>query len=234
MQLKKLQKTIGYSFKNVDLLVESLTHPSLAHEEGSKTKLHNQRLEFLGDAILQLVLTDRIYRENPDLQEGKLTQIRAHLANRHTLHRRARAIGLGKYLLLGRGEDATGGRERLSNLANTYEALIGAVYLDRGLRATKKFVLDHFAEEFANVKQKKYRQNPKGHLQEILQTRSKSSPVYRVIRESGPDHSKHFEITVEWHGKEIGRGQGSSKKRAETNAAESALAKLTKQASQPG
>src|SRR5580698_6190942 len=192
MQFQKLQRTIDYEFKNHELLVEALTHPSIAHERGTESNHHNQRLEFLGDAVLQLILTDRIYKLYPEHPEGKLTQIRA----------------------------------RLANLADAYEALLGAVYLDGGVRAARKFILTQFAEEFSNIKQTTPRQNPKGRLQELLQSHSPSGPIYRVIHESGPDHSKYFEVMVEWEGREIGRGQGASKKQAETIAAESALAAL--------
>lgn len=226
MHLQKLQKTIGYTFKDLDLLNEAITHPSIAHEHGTQNGRHNQRMEFLGDAVLQVVLTDRIYKLYTDYPEGKLTQVRAHLANRHTLFRRARAIDLGEHLLLGKGEESSGGRERLSNLADAYEALLGAIYLDGGLRAVRKFIMAQFADEFTNIKQAAPRQNPKGRLQELLQSHSPNGPTYRVIRESGPDHSKFFETVVEWEGRKIGRGEGSSKKQAETNAAEVALAAL--------
>jgi ribonuclease-3 len=226
MHLVKLQKTIGYEFKNPDLLTEALTHPSIAHERGSESNHHNQRQEFLGDAVLQLVVTDRIYKLYPDLPEGKLTQIRAHLANRHTLYHRALAIELGKHLMLGKGEESSGGRERLSNLADAYEALLGSIYLDGGVRAARKFIFAQFADEFKNIKQTTPRQNPKGRLQELLQAHSPKGPIYRVVHESGPDHSKHFEAVVEWEGRQIGRGNGSSKKQAETVAAEAALAAL--------
>jgi len=226
MHLQRLQKTIGYEFKDSDLLVEAITHPSIAHERGSESNHHNQRLEFLGDAVLQLILTDRIYKLYPDLPEGKLTQIRAHLANRHTLFQRALAIELGKHLMLGKGEEASGGRDRLSNLADAYEALLGAVYLDGGVRAARKFILTQFTDEFSNIKQTTPRQNPKGRLQELLQSHSPNGPIYRVVHESGPDHSKYFEAVVEWEGREIGRGNGASKKQAETVAAEAALAAL--------
>src|SRR5271154_6069654 len=227
MHSQKLQKTIGHEFKDFNLLVEALTHPSIAHERGSESNHHNQRLEFLGDAVLQLVLTDRIYKLYPEHPEGKLTQIRAHLANRHTLFHRAQAIDLGKHLMLGKGEEGSGGRERLSNLADAYEALLGAIYLDGGLRAARKFIHAQFAEEFSNIKHTTPRQNPKGRLQELLQAHSPSGPIYRVIHESGPDHSKHFEAVVEWEGRQIGRGNGASKKQAETIAAETALAALS-------
>lgn len=224
MHAHKLQKTIGHEFKNPALLLEALTHPSLAHEKAGNGGQHNQRLEFLGDAVLQLILTDHIYELHPDFPEGKLTQVRAHLANRHTLHRQAVAIDLGQYLLLGKGEESSGGRSRLSNLADAYEALLGAVYLDGGIRAARKFVAKQFAREFKTLKEAAPRQNPKGRLQELLQSNSAANPQYRVVHESGPDHSKKFEAVVEWQGQEIGRGCGSSKKLAEIAAAEAALA----------
>jgi ribonuclease-3 len=225
MHSQRLEKIIGHTFKNQDLFQEALTHPSLAHERGGGNH-HNQRLEFLGDAVLQLVLTDRVYGQFPTFPEGNLTQLRAHLANRHTLCRRARAIHLGEFLLLGKGEEASGGRDRLSNLADAYEALLGAIYLDGGLRAARKFIRAQFKMEFTDLKQSDRRQNPKGRLQERLQADSRANPIYRVVHESGPDHNKHFEVVVEWQEREIGRGHGSSKKQAETSAAETALAGL--------
>lgn len=223
MHIQNLQTAIGHRFKNRALLQEALTHPSLAHEKGGNGAQHNQRLEFLGDAVLQLVLTDLIFALYPDYPEGKLTQVRAHLANRHTLHRRAVAIDLGTYLLLGKGEESSGGRDRLSNLADAYEALLGAIYMDGGIRSARKFVSRQFAGEFKTLKEATPRQNPKGRLQEMLQSDSADNPQYQVIHESGPDHSKHFVAIVEWQGREIGRGQGSSKKLAEVAAAEAAL-----------
>jgi ribonuclease-3 len=226
MHLQKLEAAIGYTFKTPELLHEALTHPSLAHENGAKGNSHNQRLEFLGDAVLQLVLTDRIYKLYPLQPEGVLTQLRAHLANRHTLYRRARAIDLGKYLLLGKGEESSGGRDRLSNLADAYESLLGAVYLDGGLRAVRKLILAQFKNEFAELDATSPRENPKGRLQELLQAHFPANPFYRVVCESGPDHNKYFEIVVEWQGREIGRGRGSSKKQAESAAAAVALATI--------
>jgi len=228
MPAKRLEKIIGHTFKKPELLLEALTHPSLAHERGNNGAQHNQRLEFLGDAVLQLTLTDRIYEQYPNFPEGKLTQVRAHLANRHTLCRRAQAIKLGEFLLLGKGEEASGGRDRLSNLADAFEALLGAVYLDGGIRAARKFVAGQFAQELKQLKETSPRQNPKGELQELLQARSAANPQYRVVQETGPDHHKHFEAAVEWQGREIGRGKGASKKLAEVAAAEAALQALEK------
>ncbi len=225
MPLQKLQEIIGHTFKNADLLLEAMTHPSLTHEKGRENH-HNQRLEFLGDAVLQLMLTDRIYELHPDLPEGKLTQIRAHLANRHALFHRAKEIELGTYILLGKGEETSGGRERLSNLADAYEALLGAIYLDGGVRAARKFVNQQFRGEYKQVQRSTPQHNPKGQLQELLQAKLPANPIYRVIQESGPDHNKYFEAVVEWEGREVGRGTGSSKKQAEAAAALSALKNL--------
>ena len=226
MHEQQMQKIIGYQFKHPELLQEARTHPSLAHEHAAGKMADNQRLEFLGDAVLQLILTDRIYELYPTYPEGELTQVRAHLANRHTLYRRAQAIHLGDFLLLGKGEESSGGRERLSNLADAFEALLGAIYLDGGIRAARKFVHRQFSGELKQVRETAVRQNPKGRLQEFLQADSAANPHYRVVHESGPDHSKHFEAIVEWEGREIGRGTGSSKKLAEVAAAESALKNL--------
>ena len=223
MHAPQLQKVIGHQFKQPELFQEALTHPSLAHEHADAKMADNQRLEFLGDAVLQLILTDRIYALYPSFPEGKLTQVRAHLANRHTLFRRAQALNLGDYLLLGKGEESSGGRQRLSNLADAFESLLGAIYLDGGIRAARKFVHRQFADEMTQLTEATPRQNPKGRLQELLQERSTANPHYRVIRESGPDHHKDFEAIVEWEGREIGRGTGSSKKLAEIAAAETAL-----------
>jgi len=225
MHWQELEKIIGHIFKNPDLLQEAVTHPSLAHEHGGGNH-HNQRLEFLGDAVLQLVLTDRVYAQFPCLPEGDLTQLRARLANRHTLCRRAQAIQLGEFLLLGKGEESSGGRDRLSNLADAYEALLGAIYLDGGLRAARKFIRAQFKTEFTDLQTTERSQNPKGTLQERLQAHSRTNPLYRVVHESGPDHHKHFEVVVEWQQREIGRGCGSSKKQAETAAAKAALTGL--------
>jgi ribonuclease-3 len=227
MHLESFEQIIGYDFGRKELLIEALTHPSIVHETRDRTNSHNQRLEFLGDAVLQLVLTERLYRLYPDQPEGKLTQLRAHLANRHTLCRRAKAVDLGAYIRLGKGEETSGGRDRLSNLADAYEALLGAIYLDRGVRAARTFILRHFKGEFEGLEVHPHNQNPKGRLQEMLQAQSPSNPIYRVVSESGPDHSKNFEVVVEWQGSEIGRGHGSSKKTAETAAAEAALKGLS-------
>lgn len=221
--LAELQSRIGYTFRDESLLQTSLTHPSLVHEAGGGFA-DNQRLEFLGDAVLQLVLTEELYRLFPDEQEGRLTKLRSHLANRHSLHSRALHLGLGKFLRLGRGEEISGGRRRLSNLADAYEALIAAIFLDGGLDAARQFLLAQFDGDLEIMKVEPQAENPKGQLQEMLQAKSQRGPQYTIISSVGPDHSKTFEAVVTWEGMELGRGVGSSKKDAEKHAAESALA----------
>jgi ribonuclease-3 len=221
--LTELQNKINYTFRDATMLETALTHPSLVHESGGGAA-DNQRLEFLGDAVLQLILTEQLYREFPREQEGRLTKLRSHLANRHSLHHHALVLGLGEHLALGKGEESSGGRRRLSNLADAFEALIAAIYLDGGLEAARQFLLTQFAGEIELMKVAPQAENPKGQLQEILQARSAHGPAYRIISSVGPDHNKQFEAVVMWEEMELGRGSGSSKKEAEKRAAEAALA----------
>ena len=187
---------------------------------------HNQRLEFLGDAVLQLVLTQKLYDQFPASEEGPLTKARARLVNRRSLAERARAIGLGVHLVLGRGEESHGGRERPSALADAFEALLGAIFLDGGFDAAREFILREFGGAFDAVSTLPTIDNPKGELQELLQARSPESPEYRVVSATGPDHDRMFECTVHHGGVELARGSGKSKKAAESDAALAALRKL--------
>jgi ribonuclease-3 len=226
MKHNELQERINYQFRDHKLLEEALTHSSVVHETGGAQKHDNQRLEFLGDAVLQVILTDWLYRLFPTGDEGMLTRLRSHLANRHTLYRLAHHMSLGDFLILGKGEEASGGRKRQSNLSNSYEALIGAIYLDGGLFAASQFVRDQFESEVEGLQVRPQRENPKGMLQERLQAKSPKGPTYRISSEEGPDHAKKFEAIVEFEGEELGRGNGASKKEAEMRAAEAALRKL--------
>ena len=173
--------------------------------------------------MLQLVLTDELYRIFPKFNEGTLTKLRSRLVSRSALNRCAQAIHLGEYLLMGKGEDACGGRERPSTLADAVESLIGAVYLDGGLDATRKFVLKLCARPLQEIVDEPDEVNPKGHLQEILQAHSPVSPHYHIVSQEGPDHCKMFKAEVIWRGQILGLGSGKSKKLAETAAARSAL-----------
>jgi ribonuclease III len=224
-----LQDRLGYVFRDTALLQLALTHPSVAHEQGSPVQT-NQRLEFLGDAVLQLVLTRELYEKFPGFGEGPLTKARAKLVNRRTLAERARHLGLGQHLILSRGEEMHNGRERLSTLADGYEALLGAIFLDGGFGAASEFVLRQFQAAFGGLLVIPILENPKGELQELLQAVSPEAPEYQVVSASGPDHDRLFECTVHHAGAELARGQGKSKKAAESEAAMAALAKLLEKA----
>jgi len=220
-----LQNQIGYFFRDSSLLRLALTHPSVAHEQGVPVQT-NQRLEFLGDAVLQLILTRELYQNFPAFGEGPLTKARAKLVNRRTLAEHARHLGLGQHLILSRGEELHGGRERPSALADTFEALLGAVFLDGGFDAASQFILHQFRGAVSTLSVIPTLENPKGELQELLQSVSAQAPQYHVVAATGPDHDRVFECTVHHNGIELARGQGKSKKAAESEAALAALIKL--------
>jgi len=191
----ELQNQLGYSFNDPSLLQLALTHPSVAHEKGAPLKT-NQRLEFLGDAVLQLVLTRELYEKFPAFGEGPLTKARAKLVNRRTLAEHARHLGLGRELIVSKGEEMHGGRERASALADTFEALMGAIFLDGGFDAARDFVLREFLPAFGELSALPILENPKGELQELLQSVSPEAPRYHVASATGPDHDRIFECTV--------------------------------------
>jgi ribonuclease-3 len=220
-----LQERLGRPFRDEQLLLLALTHPSLAHENGEPTP-HNQRLEFLGDAVLQLVLTEKLYARFPESDEGQLSKSRAKLVNGETLAELARTLGLGQHLILSRGEELNGGRDRASTLADALEALLGAIYLDAGLEAAREFILREFEPALSELDTLPGIDNPKGELQEFLQARSAAPPEYVIVSATGPDHDRVFECTVQHGGNELARGSGKSKKAAESEAAQAALKKL--------
>jgi ribonuclease-3 len=223
-----LQREMAYAFRNPALLQLALTHPSIAHEQGAPLQT-NQRLEFLGDAVLQLVLTQELYEKYPAFGEGPLTKARAKMVNRRTLADHARHLSLGPYLILSRGEELHGGRDRLSALADAFEALLGAIFLDGGFEAARAFILRRFVAAFERLDVIPILENPKGELQELLQAVSSEAPQYNVVSATGPDHDRIFECTVQHNGAELARGQGKSKKAAESEAAFAALKKLREQ-----
>jgi ribonuclease III len=220
-----LGERLGYAFKDTGLLRLALTHPSVAHEQGAPLQT-NQRLEFLGDAVLQLVLTRELFEKFPAFDEGPLTKARAKLVNRRTLAERARQLGVGPHLIVSRGEEMHGGRERPSALADTYEALLGAIFLDGGFDAAREFILRQFQAAFGGLQVIPILENPKGELQELLQAVSSEAPKYQVVSATGPDHDRIFECIVQHNGVELARGRGKSKKAAESEAALAALAKM--------
>jgi ribonuclease-3 len=223
--LAELQIRLGHSFRDENLLRLALTHPSVAHEANTALT-HNQRLEFLGDSVLGLVLSRELFEKFPTADEGALTKSRAKLVNAGSLAARARELGLGAHLILSRGEENTGVRERASALADAFEALLGAIFLDGGFEAARAFVLREFATDFTALAEGTDFQNPKGELQELLQSRSPRAPEYEFISASGPDHDRVFECAVRHDGVELARGTGKSKKNAESAAALEALKKL--------
>jgi ribonuclease-3 len=227
-----LQVRLGYAFRDEALLRLAVTHPSVAHEQGMPVQ-HNQRLEFLGDAVLQLVLTRELYEKFPAFGEGPLTKARAKLVNRRALAVHGRALGLGEHLILSRGEEMHGGRERPSALADTFEALLGAVFMDGGFDAARDLILREFRGALGGLNVIPILENPKGELQELLQAQSSETPRYHVVSSSGPDHDRIFECTVHHDGAELARGQGKSKKAAESEAALAALKRLREHAGHP-
>jgi ribonuclease-3 len=224
-ELAAFQERLGCRFHDEGLLRLALTHPSKAREINARLR-HNQRLEFLGDAVLGLVLSRELYEAFPGADEGLLTQSRARLVNRDSLGQRGRSLGLGAHLILSRGEESSGGRDRVSALADAFEALLGAIFLDQGFDAVRAFIVREFAGDFNLVSTPSGIENPKGELQELLQARSPRAPNYQLIAASGVDHDRDFECAV-WHeGAELARGVGKTKRAAESNAAVAALKKL--------
>ncbi|MBO2520275.1 MAG: ribonuclease III [Firmicutes bacterium] len=220
MSLKELAKRLG--FRDESLLERALTHSSYAHEEG-RAREDNERLEFMGDAVVQLAVTERLYQQFPDRREGELAKMRASVVCAESLAEAARRLCLGEHLLLGKGEEQSGGRERVSVLGDAFEAVAAALYLDSGWDAARKFVLSALAPELAGLDRPKAEVDPKSALQERLQALSKKTPTYRLVSESGPDHDKVFVSEVLYEGKVLGRGTGRSKKESEQEAARQAL-----------
>lgn len=220
----EFEEKIGYRFENPDILATALTHSSYSNEKRLKKYECNERLEFLGDAVLELISSESIFRSNPKLPEGDLTRIRASYVCEPTLALCARELGLGDYLLLGRGEDMTGGRERDSILSDAMEATIGAVYLDGGFFRAKEYV-----EEFIlkDIEKKKLFYDSKTYLQEIVQSRHQQL-TYVLIDEKGPDHNKSFQVEVRIGDRSIAAGVGRTKKKAEQAAAYQAILALQK------
>ncbi|MDB4657358.1 ribonuclease III [Verrucomicrobiales bacterium] len=220
--MESLEEKIGYKFTNSLLLAEALTHPSLAYET-RKPHFDNQRLEYLGDAVIQLILTNELFLHFPDFGEGPLTKLRSRLVSRTGLKSYAKSIDLGSYLLLGKGEESSGGRNRPSNLADAFEALFGAIFLDGGYDAARDCLLGKFSQFIKAITDEPEEVNPKGQLQELLQAISPNSPSYRITSQEGPDHQKSFISEVSWNSNFLGKGSGPSKKEAQIAAASDAM-----------
>lgn len=217
-RLQDLQKEIGYTFKNSNLLKNALTHSSYANERHWRYETNNERLEFLGDAVLELVSSEFIFTGNRDMVEGKMTKLRASLVCEMSLAASAREIHLGSYLYLGRGEYQTGGKDRDSILCDAFEALIGAIYLDGGLEPAGAFIREYV---LSDIEKKQLFYDSKTILQEIVQGRMHEAAhiVYPILEERGPDHNKNFVVVCRVNDRDYGRGSGKTKKSAEQQAA---------------
>jgi ribonuclease-3 len=225
--LTALQRTLGVSFNDVSLLEQALVHSSYINENPDLTLTSNERLEFLGDAVLGLVVAEKLYQDFPRLDEGEMTKFRAALVRRETLARIARAIGLGDYLYLGKGEEASDGRRKPANLAAALEAVIASVFLDSGSSNAGDLILRLLDMELQEVVNQGTGVDYKSELQELIQAREQQTPAYYVINTSGPDHDKRFTVEVRLGEVLLGSGSGKSKKAAETEAARSALEQLS-------
>ncbi len=225
-RLKELESVIHYTFSDTKKLLLALTHSSYANEKRSDGLCSNERLEFLGDAVLNIVTSDYIYRNFPSLPEGELTKIRAAIVCEGSLMKCANRIGLGNYLSLGKGEENTGGRTRTSILSDAFEALIGAIYLDGGLQQASGFIFSTMNELFRDISTNELFNDYKTQFQEFVQKKGDQKISYRILEEKGPDHDKVFVVQVFVGDKALGIGEGKSKKEAEQIAAKAALGNL--------
>lgn len=224
-KLEKFEQCIGYEFQNKNLIILALTHSSFANEKHQGNLANNERLEFLGDAVLELVSSEYLFLNYRKMHEGDLTKLRASLVCEPTLAMVAKEMGLGEYLLLGKGEDMTGGRKRDSILSDAMEAIIGAIYLDSGFANAKEHILRFI---LSDIEHKQLFFDSKTILQEMIQGKSEESLHYKLIKEEGPDHNKEFTAAVFLGGKELASGIGKTKKASEQAAAYEAIMKLRK------
>jgi len=221
-ELYTLEYKINYTFNDIYLLEQSLTHKSLISDNDDYSRC-NERMEFLGDSVLELVISSFLYKEFPNYTEGQLSKLKAVIVSQPILVSCSRELGLGEFIRFGAGEMATGGSEKSSNLANALEAIVAALYLDGGFKAAETFILSILKDKIYELDRDEMKRDYKTALQEYWQASSQESPVYTVVGETGPDHDKRFEVEVTLSGESYGRGIGRSKKEAEQRAAEKAL-----------
>lgn len=228
MDLSELEKRLGVTFGNRDYLRTALVHRSYLNENPGFDLPSNERMEFLGDAVLELIVSEHLYHTYPDSPEGELTNFRSSLVNTVSLAEVSGRLGAGEFLFLSRGEEGSGGRQNQYILANTFEALLGAIYLDQGFEAASTFVHTHLMGKLAEIIEKQLYKDAKSTLQELSQEEISITPVYKVLSEEGPDHNKTFTVGVYAGSKQLARGAGKSKQLAEQQAAANALANWKK------
>lgn len=225
-RLAALQQILGVRFKDPSLLEQALVHSSYVNENPGTAPASNERLEFLGDAILGMIFAEKLFIDLPDSSEGEMTRLRSALVRRNSLASMTRSIGLSHYLYLGKGEEASGGRDKPLNLAGALEAVIAAIFLDQGQDATRDFILRLFDAELKELASQGAGVDYKSQLQHLYQSEQQETPVYHIIEACGPDHDRRFTAEVRAGDTVLGRGYGKSKKLAETEAARSALENL--------
>lgn len=221
--LQELQELLGVTFNNPTTLLTAITHRSYLNEHREATQEHNERVEFLGDAVLELVVTDYLFRKYPEKPEGELTAIRAALVNTVSLSEAADTLGVNRFLLLSKGEAKDTGRARQYILANAFEALIGAIYLDQGYETAKQFISQQLYAKTDEIVEKRLWQDPKSRFQEVAQEHASVTPTYQLLSQEGPDHDRVFTIGVYLGKEQVATGQGRSKQEAEQQAAEAAV-----------
>lgn len=222
--IDKFEKIIKYKFSNKEYILEALTHSSYSNE--NKNYNFNERLEFLGDSVLSIIISDYLFKNEKDLSEGELTKLRANIVCEESLSDAANEIELGRYMLLGKGEESTGGRYRISILADAFEAVIAAIYLDGGIESAREFILNYMENIIIDSRKGKIFRDYKTHLQEVLQGQGECNIWYKLLDEKGPDHNKIFIMQVGINDKVLGTGEGKSKKEAEQLAAKLVLKEL--------
>lgn len=229
--LKAFQKRLGYRFRKSVLLQTALTHPSHRYEDQQENGVDNQRLEFLGDAVLGMLAAEALYGVAPEMREGEMTQLRSRISNKDHLATLGRQWEIGPLLLLGIGESRSGGADRDSNLADAVESIIGAVYLDGGIKACRKLFNRHLAPDLEVLQtgdpDPGVLGNPKGRLQEWAQRQNGEAPAYRIVHEDGPQHAREYAAVVSWNGQDLATGSAPSKRAAEAEAAKAALDSLS-------
>jgi ribonuclease III len=224
---EEIEKELGYSFKNKNLLFLAFVHRSFLNENRHLMTAHNERLEFLGDSVLGIIISDYLYRCLPNRSEGELSHLRSHIVDAGTCSQFAQKLAVNRYILLGRGEQMNDGKGKETILADFFEALLGAIYLDGGFEAVKAFFFSHFETTLQELINKPFR-NSKAALQEFAQKKHQKIPLYQLIEVAGPEHDKLFRIRAMIGEEEVGEGLGSSKKEAEQAAAENALERIAK------